>query len=60
MAVIHVFVLTAAETESQSEVATEEDLSVDTKLCNLENELSDSTTLQEVCENIKNCNLRCS
>ncbi|XP_014471225.1 PREDICTED: protein EMSY isoform X3 [Dinoponera quadriceps] len=36
-----------AETESQSVVKKEEDLSVDAKLCNLGNELDDSTTLQE-------------
>ncbi|XP_014471224.1 PREDICTED: protein EMSY isoform X2 [Dinoponera quadriceps] len=39
--------ITAAETESQSVVKKEEDLSVDAKLCNLGNELDDSTTLQE-------------
>ncbi|XP_011151713.1 BRCA2-interacting transcriptional repressor EMSY isoform X2 [Harpegnathos saltator] len=45
--------LTAIEIESQPEVKTEENLSVtlikksDTKLCNLENELENSKTLQE-------------
>lgn len=53
MAVIHVFVFTAADIESHVEIKTKEDLYIDTKLCNLENELS--TSLQEVCEDTRNC-----
>lgn len=62
MAVMYVFVLTAAESESQPEVKTEEDLPVDSKLYNLRNvilEPDDNKTLKEVCKYTKNYDLLC-